>query len=86
MRLGSSFLELGDPEGVSSSFTMMFYLYVASVDEAYQRALEAGAQSIHPPARQHYGDYVAAFTDPVGNQWYVAEHQPQSSDLDSSAR
>jgi uncharacterized glyoxalase superfamily protein PhnB len=77
MRIGQSFLELGDPEEGSSSFVMMFYLYVASADGAYERALRAGARSVQPPARQHYGDYVGAFTDPVGNQWYVAEHAPE---------
>jgi PhnB protein len=73
MRLGQSFLELGDPEDGASAFPVMFYLSVASADAAYERALKAGAVSIHPPAEQHYGEYVAAFTDPAGNQWYVAE-------------
>jgi uncharacterized glyoxalase superfamily protein PhnB len=73
MRLGQSFLELGDPEDGAPAFPVMFYLSVASADAAYERALKAGAVSIHPPAVQHYGEYVAAFTDPAGNQWYVAE-------------
>ena len=65
---------LGDPEDGASAFPVMFYLYVASADATYEQALKAGALSIHPPAKQHYGEYVAAFTDPAGNQWYVAEH------------
>jgi PhnB protein len=72
MRIGRSILELGDPEDASPSFPMMFYLYVADVDDSYARALAAGATSIHAPAGQHYGDYRAGFTDPTGNQWYVA--------------
>lgn len=75
MRLGSSILELGDPGDAGRAFPVMLYLYVASVDATYARAIEAGATSIHPPADQHYGEYVAAFTDPVGNEWYVAEHR-----------
>lgn len=75
MRLGQSFLELGDPEEAASAFPVMFYLYVASAGVTYERALKAGALSIHPPAKQHYGEHVAAFTDPAGNQWYVAEHR-----------
>ncbi len=74
MQIGQSVLELGDPEDRSRAFSVMFYLYVSSVEATYQRAMDAGATSIHPPAKQHYGDYVAAFTDPAGNQWYVAEH------------
>jgi PhnB protein len=75
MRLGRSILELGDPEDNAAAFSVMFYLYVASVDATYEQALKAGAVSLQPPASQHYGDYVAAFTDPAGNQWYVAEHR-----------
>jgi PhnB protein len=75
MRLGRAILELGDPEDGVSAFPMMFYLYVASVDDAYARATSAGATSIDAPAKQHYGDYRAAFADPAGNQWYVAEHR-----------
>jgi len=72
VRIGESVLELGDPERPDAAFTAMFYVYATDVDVAYARALDAGATSIHPPARQHYGHYVGAFTDPVGNQWYVA--------------
>jgi PhnB protein len=78
MRLGQSILELGDPDDGASAFAVMFYLYVASADATYEHALKAGAVSIHPPAKQHYGEYVAAFTDPAGNQWYVAEHRPEA--------
>jgi|CXWL01.1.fsa_nt_gi uncharacterized glyoxalase superfamily protein PhnB len=74
MRIGHSFLEMGDPEDAAAAFSVMFYLYVSSTDDTYAQALKAGAVSIHPPATQHYGEYVAAFTDPAGNQWYVAEH------------
>jgi PhnB protein len=75
MRLGESVLELGDPEDHEAAFAVMFYLYVTSVDTTYARALAAGATSMHPPATQHYGEYVGAFTDPVGNQWFVAGHR-----------
>lgn len=78
VRLHGSILELGDPEDGTSAFPMMFYLYVPQVEDAYVRALAAGATSLQEPARQDYGDYRAGFTDPVGNQWYVAEHPPET--------
>jgi uncharacterized glyoxalase superfamily protein PhnB len=73
MRIGEAILELGDPHDRAKAFPVMLYLYVSDVDATYARALGAGAVPIHAPAVQHYGEYVAAFTDPVGNQWYVAQ-------------
>ena len=52
----------------------MFYLYVPDCDALYRRALAAGAESLHEPTDQPYGDRSAAVTDSFGNTWYVATH------------
>jgi PhnB protein len=74
MRIGNSSLELSDAGGPYQPMASMFYLYVADVDTAYRRALEAGATSISQPADQPYGDRVAGVKDAFGNQWYIATH------------
>jgi PhnB protein len=78
MRIGASILELGDPEQPGDARPSMFYLYVGDADTVYKQALEAGATSIHAPAMQTYGDYVAAFTDPAGNRWFAADYGVES--------
>jgi PhnB protein len=74
VRIGDSIVELGEAHGPFQPMPTMFYLYVENADAAYQRAMEAGATSISPPADQHYGDRVAAVRDPFGNEWYMATH------------
>ena len=48
------------------------HLYVADVDAAYERAMEAGAVSLMPPTDHDYGERSAGIEDPGGNHWYVA--------------
>ncbi len=74
MRVGTSMIEMGEASGPYQPLPAMFYLYVEDVDALYQRALSAGAASIHGPADQPYGDRVAAVADPLGHKWYLATH------------
>jgi PhnB protein len=74
VRIGDSMIELGEAHGPFQPMPTMFYLYVENADAWYERAIEAGAASISPPADQHYGDRVAAVRDPFGNEWYMATH------------
>ncbi len=46
-------------------------IYVDDVDEAYRRAIDAGATSVHEPVMQPYGDYEGSVTDVAGNNWYI---------------
>ena len=73
IRLGDSVVATGDlrEESVPSLPTML-YLYVPDVDAVYDQAIRAGAQSIHPPTDQPYGDRNGGVTDAWGNQWYIA--------------
>ncbi len=74
MRIGDSMLEMGEAHGQFQPMPSMFYLYVDSADEWYQRAIQEGATSLSAPADQPYGDRVAGVTDPFSNQWFVATH------------
>ena len=74
LKFGDSTLEISQAGGRYQPMPSMFYLYVPEVDAAYNKALEAGATSITPPADQAYGDRSAGVTDPFGNSWYMATH------------
>jgi len=67
-----SVLEIGDAHGPFQPMPTMFYVFVADVDAAYERALAAGATTISAPADQPYGNRTAGVQDAFGNQWYVA--------------
>jgi PhnB protein len=74
IRIGNSVIAVGDPGSHVWTRPMptMMYLYVPDVDALYDQAIRAGAQSIHPPADQFYGDRSGGITDAWGNQWYMA--------------
>lgn len=46
-------------------------LEVANLDEAYQRMSALGVRFTMPPTRQPWGGYMAMFTDPDGNAFYL---------------
>ena len=56
------------------AYSTMMYLYVENCDEVYNRGLDAGGKSLREPTNEFYGDRTSGFTDPSGNQWWVATH------------
>jgi uncharacterized glyoxalase superfamily protein PhnB len=51
---------------------MAFHIYVPDTDATYQRALDAGGESLQAPADQPWGERTANVKDPSGNCWYIA--------------
>jgi len=76
--IGNSAVATGDVREGESRSSAMLYLYVPDADAVYDRAIRAGAKSIHPPVDQPYGDRNGGVTDPWGNQWYMATPLPRS--------
>src|SRR5580700_2643659 len=74
LRVGDSVVEMGEAHGKYEPMPAMFYVYVPDSDALYQRALAAGAESLHDPTDQPYGERNSAVTDPFGNTWYFATH------------
>jgi uncharacterized glyoxalase superfamily protein PhnB len=72
VRIGDTVIEMGEAHGPYQPIPTRFYVYVADVDGAFRRALDAGAASISEPADQPYGDRLAGVKDPFGNQWFLA--------------
>lgn len=50
-----------------------FMIYVADVEEAFLRAVNAGATVITPPADQFYGDRSTRLADAFGYRWTLAQ-------------
>lgn len=74
LKIGTSYMEMGEAQGPYQPMQSMFYMYVPNCDAVYQRALAAGAKSLHELTDQPYGDRSGAVTDPFGNTWYIATH------------
>jgi PhnB protein len=82
LSIGDSIIMLADeaPEmGVRSPRTVggtpvTLHLYVENVDETFDRATKAGAQSLRPVEDRFYGDRSGQFEDPFGHRWDVSSH------------
>jgi PhnB protein len=49
-------------------------LFTDGVDALWQRALDAGAEVLHPLTEQFWGDRQGQLTDPFGHRWGLAQH------------
>ena len=63
LKIGDSRIMIGDAS-VRARSTAFLYVYVADVDAAFRRALDAGARSVEEPSSQPYGDRRAMVEDP----------------------
>jgi PhnB protein len=50
------------------------FAYVEDVDQAFDRAIQAGAATVQEPEDHFYGDRVAMSDDPFGHRWNIATH------------
>src|SRR4030081_3373421 len=50
------------------------HVYVEDSDAVFERAVRAGAKSLHPVEDRFYGDRSGQFEDPFGHRWDVATH------------
>lgn len=82
LRIGDSMLMLNDemPEfGALSPLSIggtpvTLHIYTENVDEAFNRAVSAGAQVKMPLQDQFWGDRYGLVTDPYGHKWSLAAH------------
>ena len=51
-----------------------FFIYRENVDEAWKRAVGAGAKEIMPLDNQFWGDRTGCLEDPFGHRWWLAQH------------
>ena len=81
-RIGDSVMMLGEempdmggksPQSLGGS-PVSFFIYLENVDEAWQRALKAGAKQVMPLADMFWGDRAGCVDDPFGHHWWLAQH------------
>ena len=54
--------------------TFSIHLHVADVDEAFERAVRAGASVVRPLKDQFYGERSGTVRDPFGHEWLLGGH------------
>jgi PhnB protein len=69
--IGDSVVMIGGAEHIEPKPTAI-HLYVPDVDQAYERAIKAGAKSLMPVVDQPYGERSGGVEDVHGNRWYIA--------------
>src|SRR5579884_2718069 len=74
VRIGDSMFQLADELPGWKAMPGAYHLYIEHVDAVYQRALDAGATTLHPLTDQSYGERGASVRDPAGNNWYRATY------------
>ncbi|HEY6420673.1 MAG TPA: VOC family protein [Candidatus Binataceae bacterium] len=86
VRIEGSMVEMADASAEYKPNPTAIWLFVDDADAVYQRALRAGAKSIHKPTDQDYGDREASVKDPFGNHWYIATHREDAEPLPEELR
>jgi PhnB protein len=73
--VADEFPELGirSPQTIGGTSTVL-NLYTEDVDGLWRRAVDAGAEVLHPLGDQFWGDRHGQLTDPFGHRWGLAQH------------
>jgi PhnB protein len=76
------------PEALDGVVSAIMATYWPDVDAAWERALAAGAQVVHPLADQFYGERAGRLRDPFGQQWMLSQRTERLSaaELERRAR
>jgi len=80
LKIGDSVLFMSDEmqgmtapaPGPGRPSPVRLWLYVKDCDEAYKRALDAGAKAKVPPEDMFWGDRCGMVSDPFGYEWTIA--------------
>ena len=88
LKIGDSVLMLADeypefgsksPQSIGDS-GMGLHIYVENVDQAFERAVKAGATVEMPVMDQFWGDRYGKLRDPFGHKWSMATHVKDMSE------
>jgi uncharacterized glyoxalase superfamily protein PhnB len=74
VRIDDSVVMLGQPEADAHGepTPTHVHVYVPDVDQAFRRAVEAGAEVIQEPERKEDPDRRAAVRGPSGHTWWIS--------------
>jgi PhnB protein len=73
--IADEFPELGvrSPQTIGGTATVL-QLGTDDVDALWRRAVDAGAEVLHPLQDQFWGERHGQLTDPYGHRWGLAQH------------
>jgi uncharacterized glyoxalase superfamily protein PhnB len=74
VRIDDSVLMLADSTEGWAPVPCHVHIYVPDVDDAYRRALDAGAESVSPPAQKDDPDRRCGVRDAGGTTWWLGTH------------
>jgi len=66
-------MDICSPQTVGGTSTVL-NLLTEDVDTLWKRAVDAGAEVLHPLQDQFWGDRHGQLTDPYGHRWGLAQH------------
>ena len=72
LRIGDAVIMFADVTTEFLAKPAGMFIYVANVNDTYQKAMAAGAASLMEPMQQPYG-FTCGFKDPFGNDWWTTE-------------
>lgn len=72
VRVGDSVLEMADAGEEWPAIAAPQHVYIENVDDAYARAIAAGATPLYEPVDQPYGDREGGVRDARGIEWFLA--------------
>jgi PhnB protein len=72
IRIVDSTIMISNGSGLREAVSAFLYVYFESLDDTYQRAVGAGAESLESPSGLPYGDRRAMVKDLWGNLWHIA--------------
>ena len=76
IRIDDSVIMVGDSSAEFPAITLVLHVYVANVDEVFDRAIQAGCEIIEKPKESEGDpDRRATFKDFAGNMWSVGTQQ-----------
>lgn len=78
VRIGDSVIMIADGNEGWAPIAAHVHIYLPDVDEAYRRALEAGAESVQEPVRKDDEDRRGGVRDPGGTTWWIATRQAEA--------
>jgi len=77
VQIGDTRLMLGgDAPSGTTAVPVCLFVYVEDTDAVYASAVAAGATTMLEPGPNFEEKRGAAVTDPFGNQWFIATHEP----------
>lgn len=78
IRIGDSTVMVSSTDE-RAAFPAFLYVYVDDADEAFRRAVDAGATILESPLDTPYGDRRAMVVDPFGNIFQIAHPSRQGT-------